>query len=118
MRPRTIVGNLRKVVKACRSRQIDVIVASILPVSSIPWRPDLDPRDRIDGTNILIRKMCEEQNVAFLDYHSTMTTTDSRLADELTTDGLHLNALGYERLSETLRGKVPDLGVAGWAGLE
>ena len=118
VRPRKIVGNLRTVVKACRSRHIEVVVASILPVSSVPWRPRFDPRHRIECTNILIKKMCEEQNVAFLDYHSRMTTTDLRLPDELTTDGLHLNALGYKRLSATLRGETPGLGVAGEAWLE
>ena len=111
--PEIIVGNLRAVVKVCRTCRIEVIVASILPVSSIPWQLHLDPRDRVKCTNILLRKMCEEQDVTFLDYHSAMATMDSRLPAELTVDGLHLNALGYRRLGATLATEMPDLKVDG-----
>jgi lysophospholipase L1-like esterase len=87
-----ILGNLRGIILGLRQQhpQAQVIVQSILPTQS----PRI-PNHRIVGLNQQLAAIAQSQGATFLDLHTHFTNAQDQIRPELTTDGIHLTALGY-----------------------
>ncbi|MCC7303047.1 MAG: hypothetical protein IT233_10425 [Bacteroidia bacterium] len=93
-----ILRNYRNIIKkALRYLPPEhIILQSILPVSfKEGWMSDPDEANRIIcSVNEGIRTLCGEYKVIFIDLHRIFKR-DGRLAEELTSDGVHLTDKGY-----------------------
>lgn len=89
----TILLNLRQIIQQLRRThpQTQVVVQSILPTRVLPIA-----NHRITNLNRQLQAIAHQNGAYYLDVHSQMTDSTGYLRPELTTDGLHLNANGYE----------------------
>ena len=98
-----IQGNVRSIVEIAHANGINVVLASIMPVSDYNKnakgepiiRTVQRPPARILELNKWIKNYCEEKGLVYLDYFSATVDDKGFLKAEIANDGLHPNAEGY-----------------------
>jgi lysophospholipase L1-like esterase len=104
MTAEAIEDNLASMAELARASGIRVVLASLLPVSDYEknrqGQPIVQtarrPPDQIKALNGWLSKYAAEHGHTYLDYFSAMVDEKGFLKDELSDDGLHANAKGYE----------------------
>jgi lysophospholipase L1-like esterase len=92
-----IEGNLISMAELARANGIRVVLASLLPVCDyIRNQTDRRPMEKIRDLNARIKNYAQANGHTYLDYYSSMLDEKEMLRKELTGDGLHPNAAGYE----------------------
>jgi len=95
-----IRDNMLSMVELAKANDILPIVCSVLPAYDYPWRPGKAPNIKIPKLNGMLKAMCQEQNVPYLDYFSAMADDRNGLPKALTTDEVHLTKKGYAIMEE------------------
>jgi lysophospholipase L1-like esterase len=93
--PRMIEDNLAAMSAIARQHGIRVVLASILPVATYPWRPDVHPAAEIREINAWIRDYCAREQLVYVDYHGALVGADGGMRAGLSSDGVHPDAAGY-----------------------
>jgi len=104
-----IEQNLQSMVELARVNGIRIVLSSVLPATGYPWRPGIQPADKISELNRWIASFCARNGLVYLDYYSPMVDDRRGLRPELSTDGVHPNGAGYavmEPLAESAVQKV------------
>ena len=91
----TIMGNLASMAQLARANGIRVVLSSVLPVFDYPWKPGLQPAEKIVSLNKMIKDFAHAHNMVYLDYYSSMVDERKGLKKELGNDGVHPNLAGY-----------------------
>ncbi|MEK7725138.1 MAG: SGNH/GDSL hydrolase family protein [Acidobacteriota bacterium] len=99
-----IQGNIEAIVETAHANGINVILASILPVSDYNKnakgeaiiRTVQRPPARILELNKWIKEYCETKGLIYLDYFSATVDDKGFLKADLANDGLHPHAEGYK----------------------
>jgi lysophospholipase L1-like esterase len=78
-----------------RSNGVRPILASILPAAVYPWRPEIQPIEKILGLNQWMKEYAATEGIGYLDYYSSMVNDQHGLKPELSGDGVHPNEVGY-----------------------
>jgi len=99
-----IEGNLASMAELARANGINVILASVMPVSDYNTdksgkaiiRTIQRPPAQILALNTWIKNFCAERGFVYLDYFTAMADDKGFLKAEIANDGLHPNAKGYE----------------------
>jgi len=92
---RMIEDNLRSMAELAQANHIKLVLASVLPVSDYPWRPGLQPAEKIRALNAWIKQYAQSHGAVYLDYHGKMSNRQGGLDKALATDGVHPTAAGY-----------------------
>ncbi|HZL55746.1 MAG TPA: SGNH/GDSL hydrolase family protein [Bryobacteraceae bacterium] len=95
----TIENNLAAMADMARANGVKVIMASVTPVCDLPGRPPMTigrPPESILALNRWIKDYAASHSLVFLDYFSATVDNKGFLRAELTEDGLHPTAKGYE----------------------
>ena len=100
----SIEDNLASIAELARAHRIRVVLASLLPVSDYEKTADGQPRnqttrrppEQINALNEWMKKYAADNKMTYLDYYSAMVDDKGFLKDELSNDGLHPNAQGYQ----------------------
>jgi lysophospholipase L1-like esterase len=92
-----IEGNLQSMAELAKANGIRVVLASVLATSDY-IRPQTDrrPNEKIRALNEWIKGYAARNGHVYLDYYSSTLDERGVLKKELTYDGLHPNAAGYE----------------------
>ncbi|MGI9139675.1 MAG: GDSL-type esterase/lipase family protein [Gemmatimonadaceae bacterium] len=101
-----IADNLRSMAEIARANGIRVVLSSVLPVDDYPWKRGLNPAPTISALNAWIRSYAEETGAVYLDYHSAMVDSRGGLRAQLTADGVHPNATGYQLMASLAEAAV------------
>lgn len=91
-----IMGNIASMAELAKANQIKVVLCSILPVFDYPWKPGLQPAEKIITLNKMIKDYCIKNNLVYADYHSAMMDSQKGLKREFGEDGVHPNLQGYK----------------------
>lgn len=99
-----IEGNLASMIELAHASGINVVLASILPVSDYNKnkageaiiRTVQRPPAQITALNDWMKKYAADNGVVYLDYFSATVDDKGFLKAEIADDGLHPNAKGYE----------------------
>ena len=99
-----IEGNLASMAELARANGINVVLASVMPVSDYNTdksgkaiiRTLQRPPAQILALNAWIKNFCAERGFVYLDYFTAMADDKGFLKAEIANDGLHPNAKGYE----------------------
>ena len=91
-----IEDNLASMAELASTNGIRVVLSSVLPVYDYPWKPGLQPAEKIVTLNAWIKGFCEKKEFIYLDYFTLMADERHGMKAELTTDGVHANTEGYK----------------------
>jgi lysophospholipase L1-like esterase len=91
-----IFGNIVSMAQLAKANGIRVVLSSVLPAYDFPWRPGLEPAEKVIKLNGLIRSYCEKNHVVYLDYYSKMVDERKGLDKRYTYDGVHPTLDGYK----------------------
>jgi lysophospholipase L1-like esterase len=100
----SIEGNIISMVELAHANGINVVLSSLLPVSDYHKNRDgrqitqtvRRPPDEIRALNDWMKKYAAGNGMTYLDYYSASVDEKGFLKEELSYDGLHPNAKGYE----------------------
>jgi len=92
-----IENNLMSMGDLARANNIRVVLSSVMPVCDyIKPQTERRPPEKIVALNGWIKNYAAKNNFVYLDYYSAMIDDKQMFRKELTYDGLHPNAAGYE----------------------
>jgi len=90
-----IFANIINMVEISHSNNIRPILCSVLPASKIAWKPEIKSADLVIELNEKLKGYCTENNIAYVDYFSSMVGEKKELRSDLTYDGVHPDKKGY-----------------------
>ena len=96
-----IARNIFFMSQLASENNIKVILCSVLPAYDFPWRPGLNPKDKVISLNDLIQKHAQEKSFEYVDYFSSMVDERKGLIKEYGNDEVHPTLEGY-RVMESL----------------
>jgi lysophospholipase L1-like esterase len=91
-----IFGNIVSMVELAKANHIKVILCSVLPAKDFPWRHGLEPAEKVVKLNAMIKSYADKNDIAYVDYHSSMVDERKGLKAELSDDGVHPTLAGYK----------------------
>lgn len=101
-----IEDNIASMTEIAKANNIKVILCSVLPVFDYPWKPGLNPAEKIVELNTWIKNYCEENDLIYVDYFTSMADERNGLKKEYSEDGVHPNKKGYEVMSTILQKSI------------
>jgi lysophospholipase L1-like esterase len=90
-----IMANIQTMAELARANNIRVVLSSVLPAFDYPWKPGLEPAEKIVRLNTMIQAYAKKTGAVYLDYFSAMADERNGLKKELGYDGVHPNLAGY-----------------------
>jgi lysophospholipase L1-like esterase len=90
-----IADNIFSMVDIAEEHKIKVVISSVLPVYDYPWKPGLEPAQKIVSLNKLLKKYAKKNGHTYLDYFNKMADRKDGLKKDLGSDGVHPNKAGY-----------------------
>ena len=90
-----IEDNFTSMAEIAKQSGIKVVLASITPAYAYPWKPGIQPADRIRELNRWLKNFCSRNGYVYLDYYSSMSDAKGAMLPGLSSDGVHPTAQGY-----------------------
>ncbi len=91
-------GNIVSMAELAKANKINVVLCSVLPAYDFPWRPGLDPAEKVVKLNAMLKAYAARNNIIYVDYFAAMADNRNGLKTELTYDGVHPNLAGYKMM--------------------
>jgi lysophospholipase L1-like esterase len=91
-----VFGNLVSMAELAKANHIKVVLSSVLPAFSFPWRLTINPVPKVQELNELIKAYAKENKLIYLDYFTVMADSRMGLPVNLSKDGVHPNLAGYK----------------------
>tara|TARA_Y100000739_G_scaffold28309_1_gene21689 strand:- start:322 stop:1008 length:687 start_codon:yes stop_codon:yes gene_type:complete len=101
-----IARNIFFMSQLASENNIKVILCSILPAYDFPWRPGLNPKDKVISLNDLIKKHAQENSFEYVDYFSSMVDERKGLIKEYGNDEVHPNLEGYKVMESIIQKSI------------
>ena len=94
-------GNIVSMCEIAKANKVRVILSTITPCDGYPWNRQIDNvPQKIESLNSRLRDYARQHKLGFIDYYAPMVVTEGEkmgsMRAELTRDGCHPNAAGYE----------------------
>ena len=96
-----IADNIKSMAELAHANGIKVILSSTLPAYDYPWKPGLEPAEKIVALNEMLKTYCEEKGHTYLDYFNAMADERKGLPKKYANDEVHPTIEGY-RVMEPL----------------
>lgn len=91
-----IANNIKSMAELAHANGIKVILSSTLPAYDYPWKPGLEPANKIITLNKMIKDYAEAKNHIYLDYFSAMVDERNGLPKKYAEDEVHPTVEGYK----------------------
>lgn len=91
-----IEDNLASMAVLAKAAGIEAILSSVLPVYDYPWKPGLQPADKIITLNKWIKDYALQHDCFYLDYFPSVVDDRNGMKAEYSQDGVHPNLAGYK----------------------
>ncbi len=101
-----IEANIRSMVTLALAAHVRVVLSSVLPAATIPWRPGVDPRQEIAALNTWLAQLATGQHLVFLNYYPALADPDGGMRPGLSSDGVHPTDAGYAIMEPLARTAV------------
>jgi lysophospholipase L1-like esterase len=90
-----IEDNLKSMVQIANENGIKPVLASVTPAFDYPWRPGMEPAEKIVALNAWMKAWCVKYGCVYCDYFSALTNEAHGMKEGLSPDGVHPNYAGY-----------------------
>jgi lysophospholipase L1-like esterase len=97
--PQMTEDNFTSMAAIARQNGVQVILASITPAYSYPWKPEIKPVPTILEINAWLKAYCAKEGFTYLDYYSAMADEKGAMKPGLAKDGVHPTSAGYAVMS-------------------
>jgi len=91
-----IMNNLISMAELAKDNKIKVVLSSVLPAYDYPWKPGLNPAEKIVTLNAMIKTYADQNGFVYLDYFSSMVDERKGLNKAYSNDGVHPTEAGYK----------------------
>jgi lysophospholipase L1-like esterase len=111
----TIEGNFASMVDLAQANGIRVVLSSVLPAAEFPWRPTINPVEKVAALNAWLKDYAARRGVVYLDYFPALQDQRRGLRAEYGKDAVHPNDAGYalmaplaeKAIQQALQGPAP-----------
>lgn len=104
-----IQDNIASMAELARANGIKVILASVLPVYDYPWKPGIEPAEKIITLNKWIKEYSNAHNLVYLDYFSSLADERNGMKTIFSEDGVHPNKEGYKVMEDLLERAIAEV---------
>jgi len=101
-----IADNIKSMAEIAHAHNIAVVLSSTLPAYDYPWKPGLEPADKIIALNKMIKTYAEEKGHVYLDYFSAMADDRNGLPKKYAEDEVHPTVAGYKVMEPLVEGAI------------
>ncbi len=91
-----IADNIFSMAELAKANGIKVVLSSVLPAFDYPWKPGLNPAEKIAALNGMIKSYAKKNKIIYIDYYTSMVDERKGLKKEYSENGVHPNKAGYE----------------------
>lgn len=91
-----IEDNIASMVEISKANNINVVLCSVLPAYDYPWKPGLNPTEKIVNLNKWIKDYADKNGISYVDYFTQMADEHNGLKKKYSEDGVHPNLEGYK----------------------
>ncbi len=91
-----VFGNICSMAELAKANGIAVVISSVLPAYSFPWRPNINPVPKIEALNTMLKAYSAKNGIVYLDYYTAMVDERKGLPARFSEDGVHPNLEGYK----------------------
>ncbi len=91
-----IFGHIESMASLAAAAGIKVVICSVLPVFDYPWKPGLEPAQKIIDLNDKLQVLSVSKAYTYADYFSATANDKNGLREDLGSDGVHPNKKGYD----------------------
>lgn len=103
-----IVNNIKNMAELAHANNIKVVLSSTLPVYDYPWKPGLEPADKIIKLNAALEEYALDKGHIYLDYFSAMVDERNGLPKKYATDGVHPTVEGYKIMEPLVEAAIAE----------
>jgi lysophospholipase L1-like esterase len=93
------VNNIRAMSDIARQHRIKVLIASIPPAASFPWRPGLETKKPIAELNARLKASATTTGATWVDYRPVLDDGTGAMKPGLASDGVHPTEAGYDAMA-------------------
>jgi lysophospholipase L1-like esterase len=104
-----IEDNIASMVEIAKSNNIKVVLCSVLPANDFPWKPGLEPAQKIVDLNKWIKNYAEKNEIIYVDYFTPIADQRNGLKKEYSEDGVHPNLAGYKVMEPLVEKAIADV---------
>lgn len=90
-----IEDNIAAMAEIAKANKIRVVLSSVLPAFAFPWKPGMEPAQKVIDLNKWIKAYADEHKYTYVDYFSAMKDERNGLPKNLAEDGIHPTKAGY-----------------------
>jgi len=94
-----IMDNISSMSELATANGITVVLCAVLPTLDYPWKPGLNPSEKIIALNKMIQDYANQKGLIYLDYYSFLVDEQGGFKPQLTFDGVHPNTEGYLQMA-------------------
>lgn len=102
MTARMSEDNFRMMSDIARTHGIKVLIASIPPAASFPWRPGLETRRPIAELNRWLKAFAASTGATWVDYWPVLDDGTGAMKPGLASDGVHPTEAGYDAMATVI----------------
>ena len=94
--------NLQMMTELAQAHGIKVLLASVPPAASFPWRPGVEPVAPIRSINRWLLNYARRNHLPYLDYTAVLADAQGAMKPGLASDGVHPTEQGYAAMEAVL----------------
>jgi lysophospholipase L1-like esterase len=103
-----IEDNIASMVEIAKANNIKAVLCSVLPAYDYPWKPGLNPAEKIVNLNKWIKNYAAKNEIIYVDFFTPMADERNGLKKEFSEDGVHPNQKGYEVMAPLVEKAITD----------
>jgi lysophospholipase L1-like esterase len=103
-----IEDNIASMVEIANANNIKVVLCSVLPAYDYPWKPGLNPSEKIVNLNKWIKDYATKSEIIYVDFFTPMADELNGLKKEFSEDGVHPNQRGYKVMNPLIDKAIAD----------
>ena len=94
--------NIRAMTAIAQHHKLKVLLASIPPAASFPWRPGMETVKPIREINSWLKSYAAEIGAIYVDYHPVLADATGAMRPGLAYDGVHPTEAGYDAMATVI----------------
>jgi len=96
------IDNFRAMIMLAQANGIEVLLASVPPASSFPWRPGLETVRPIRELNAWAKSYARQHGLTFVDHTAALGDDTGAMKPGMASDGVHPTEAGYDAMAGVL----------------